>query len=66
MSISEQIVVDKNGNAIAVQIPMRQYKKILEMLEELDDIKAYKKAKKAKSEWVPAEKVFAEINSKKK
>lgn len=58
MSITEQVVTDKKGNAIAVQIPVGQYKKILDLLEELDDIKAYKKAKKAKSEWIPFEKAF--------
>ena len=66
MNITEQILTDSKGNAVAVQIPVRQYKKILELLEELDDIKAYKKAKKAKSEWVPFEQVFAKPDQKKK
>ena len=66
MSITEQIVTDKKGNAIAVQIPVRQYKKLMEMLEELEDIRAYKKAKKAKSQWVPFDKAFEAIEKKKK
>ena len=49
MSITEQLVVDNKGKALAVQIPVRQYKKILAMLEELEDIRAYKKAKSRKS-----------------
>ncbi len=61
MSINEQIVVDKKGKPLAVQIPVQQYKKILEIIEEMEDIKAYKKAKKAKSEWLSFEAAFAEI-----
>lgn len=52
MSIDEQILVDDKGKTIAVQIPINQYKKMLEIMEEMD-IKAYKKAKKNKSEWIP-------------
>ncbi|MGZ8551502.1 MAG: hypothetical protein ACXWV2_12605 [Chitinophagaceae bacterium] len=66
MSITEQIVMDRKGNPVAVQIPVRQYKKKLELLEELEDIQAYKKAKKAKSEWVPFDKAFAALEKKKK
>jgi predicted transcriptional regulator len=64
MSITEQIVLNKKGKAIAVQIPVAQYKKLMAMMEELDDIRAYKKVKKQKSKWVPAEKVFEELEKK--
>ena len=64
MSITEQLVTDKDGKAIAVQIPVKQYRKMLEMLEELEDIRAYKKAKKAKSEWIPFEQAFATVSNK--
>ena len=64
MSINEQLVVDNKGKTLAVQIPFRQYKKILAMLEELEDIRAYKKAKRRKSKWIPAEKVFAALEKK--
>ena len=64
MSITEQLVVDNKGKALAVQIPVRQYKKILAMLEELEDIRAYKKAKSRKSKQVPADKVFAVLEKK--
>ena len=66
MSIDEQILVDNKGKTIAVQIPISQYKKMLEIIEEMEDIKAYKKAKKQKSDWVPFEKAFANIETRKK
>ena len=40
MSIDEQILVDKKGKTVAVQIPINQNKKMLEIME---DIRAYKK-----------------------
>ena len=66
MSIDEQILVDNKGKTVAVQIPISQYKKMLEIIEEMEDIKAYKKAKKQKSDWVPFEKSFATIETTKK
>lgn len=66
MSIDEQIVVDNKGKTIAVQIPINQYKKMLEVIEEMEDIRAYKKAKKNKSEWIPFEKAFATVEAMKK
>ena len=66
MSITEQIVVDKKGKAVAVQIPVGQYRKLLAMMEELEDIRAYRKAKSRKSKWIPAEKVFADLVKKSK
>ena len=35
MSISEQLVKDEKGNAVAVLIPVGKYKKMREMLEEI-------------------------------
>lgn len=49
MSIDEQIVIDNKGKTVAVQIPINQYKKMVEIMEEMEDIKAYKKAKKIKA-----------------
>jgi hypothetical protein len=66
MSIDEQIVLDNKGKTVAVQIPINQYKKMLEVIEEMEDIKAYKRAKKNKIEWIPFEKAFATIEEKKK
>ncbi len=64
MSITEQILMDKKGNAIAVQIPMSKYKKIKEMLEELEDIKAFDKAMKRKQRFTPFPQAVKKIKSK--
>ncbi|MBL7741327.1 MAG: hypothetical protein JNK14_19035 [Chitinophagaceae bacterium] len=53
MSIKEQVVMDKKGKPVAVQIPVSQYKKMLEMMEELEDIKAFDKAIKRKHQFIP-------------
>ena len=65
MSFDEQILVDKKGKTLAVQIPISKYKKMLEIIEEMEDIKAYKKAKKQKSDRVPFEKAFVSGAKKK-
>jgi hypothetical protein len=64
MSTTEQLVIDNKGKTLAVQIPVRQYRKMLAMIEELEDIRAYRKAKRRKSNWIPAEKVFAALDKK--
>jgi len=66
MSITEQIVTDKNGNPVAVQIPMNQYKKIKEMLEELEDIKAFDKAMNRKQQFTPFEEAVKRIKATRK
>jgi PHD/YefM family antitoxin component YafN of YafNO toxin-antitoxin module len=66
MSITEQIVMDKNGNAVAVQIPVNQYKKIKEMLEELEDIKAFNKAMNRKQQFSPFEEAVKRIKARRK
>lgn len=53
MSIKEQVVIDKKGKPVAIQIPVSQYKKMLEMMEELEDIKAFDKAIKRKQQFTP-------------
>jgi len=35
MSITEQVVLNKKGKPVAVQIPMYQYKKLLVLAEEM-------------------------------
>ena len=66
MSITEQLVNDKNGNAVAVLIPVSRYRKMKEMLEELDDIKAFDKAMKRKHKFVPFNEAVKRINAKRK
>ena len=57
----ENFVIDKKGHKIAVQVPIRKYEKLISDSEELEDIKAYRKAKSHKSDPVPLEQAFREI-----
>lgn len=66
MSIKEQIVVNSKGKQIAVQIPVKQYKKLLELAEEMEDIKAYDKAVKRKTEFIPFSQAVKELKAKRK
>lgn len=66
MSIIEQIIKDKKGKAIAVQVPVNQYKKLLELAEEMEDIKAYDKAMNRKHNFLPFEKAVNELKAKRK
>ena len=66
MSITEQIVTNKKGKAIAVQLPIHQYKKLLELAEEMEDIKAYDKAMRRKHVFVPFDVAVKELKAKRK
>ena len=66
MSISGQIVLDKKGNAVAVQIPINQYKKMMEQLEELEDIKSFDKAVKRKHTFVPFKESVERLKAQRK
>ena len=66
MSITEQVVLDKKGKAVAVQIPVNQYKKLIELAEEMEDIKAYDRAKKRKQKFIPFNQAVKELKAKRK
>lgn len=66
MSITEQIIRDRTGKAVAVQIPLNQYKKLLELAEEMEEIKAYDKAMKRKHEFIPFAQAVKELKAKRK
>ena len=66
MGIIEQIVTDKKGKPVAVQVPVNQYKKLLELAEEMEDIKAYDKATKRKHTFIPFDKAVNELKAKRK
>ena len=66
MSITEQIITNKKGKAIAVQIPVSQYKKLLELAEEMEDIKAYDKAVNRKHQFIPFAEAVKELKAKSK
>ena len=57
----ENFVIDKKGHKIAVQVPIRVYEKLVADSEELEDIKEYRKAKTHKSDSIPFEQAFSEI-----
>lgn len=63
---SAQIITDKKGKTIAVQIPMSKYKKLLLIAEEMDEIKAFDKAIKRKHEFIPLDQVVKELKAKRK
>jgi hypothetical protein len=58
---TENFLVDKQGRKIAVQIPLRVYKKLVADAEELEEIKEYRKAKTQKGDAIPFEQAFKEI-----
>jgi len=64
MSITEQIVTDKKGETIAVQLPINQYKKLLELAEEMEEIKAYDRAIKRKNNFIPFDQAVKELKAK--
>lgn len=66
MSITEQVILNKNGKPVAVQIPMNQYKKLLGLAEEMQDIKAYDQAMKRKHHFIPFDKAVKELKVKRK
>lgn len=59
--IQENFVIDKKGQKIAVQVPIRIYEKLIADSEELNEIKEYRKAKAHKGEAIPFEQAFREI-----
>lgn len=66
MSIKEQTVLDKKGKAVAVQIPINQYKKLLELAEEMEEIKAYDRAMKRKHKFIPFSQAVRELKATRK
>ena len=53
--IQENFVIDNNGRKIAVQVPIKTYKKLVADSEELNEIKEYRKAKTHKGHTIPFE-----------
>jgi hypothetical protein len=58
----ENFVIDTNGRKIAVQVPIKTYKKLVADSEELEEIKEYRKAKARKGDAIPFEQAFKEID----
>ncbi len=66
MSITEQMVLNKNGNPVAVQIPLVQYNKMLAMVEEMEEIRAYDRAMKRKPKLIPFNQAVKELKAQRK
>lgn len=56
-----QYITDDKGEKIAVVLPIKKWRKMLEKLEELDDIKTYDKVKKSNLKFTEANEAFNEI-----
>jgi len=59
--LNEQYIIDKNGRKVAVQVPIKTYEKLVADSEELEEIKEYRRAKTHKSNPIPFEQAFREI-----
>ena len=66
MGITEQVILNKKGKPVAVQIPVNQYKKLLGLAEEMEDIKAYDQAMMRKHHFIPFDKAVKELKAKRK
>ncbi|MBA2561377.1 MAG: hypothetical protein H0V14_00430 [Chitinophagaceae bacterium] len=66
MSITEQIITDKKGKAVAVQIPVNQYKKLLELAEKMEEIKIYDKAMIRKHKFISFSQAVKELKAKRR
>jgi hypothetical protein len=60
-ALRQQFIEDKQGNRIAVLMPIDQYNRMLEQLEEIDDIRAYDAAKAEKDEIISFDQAVREI-----
>lgn len=60
-ALRQQFIEDKQGNRIAVLMPIDQYNKMLEQLEEIDDIRSYDAAKAEQDEIIPFDQAVNEI-----
>ena len=54
----ENYIVNKKGQKIAVQVPIRIYEKLVSDSEELYEIKKYRKVKPHKGDAIPIEKTL--------
>jgi hypothetical protein len=61
-----QYITNQKGEKLSVILSFKEYKKIMDELDEYNCIKSYDHAKKHTQEFIPAEKVFALIESKRK
>lgn len=60
---SVQFVVDRDGRHTAVQLDLKTWQLLQEMLEDLQDIAEIEQARQEQEETIPWEKVVAEYQS---
>lgn len=60
--LSVQYVTDSKGKPLYVQLPIKEFEKLLADAEELADIAAYKKAKKKPGKAISFNEAFAQID----
>lgn len=58
-----QYVTDHQGKPLYVQVPVKEYEKLVADAEELADIAAYKKAKKKAGKTVSFDEAFRDIEA---
>lgn len=63
-ALRQQFIEDKQGNRIAVLMPIDQYNKLLEQLEDMEDIRAYDASKAEDDEIIPFDQAISEIEKK--
>ena len=61
--LNVQYVTDASGKPLYVQVPIKEYEKLLADAEALADTAAYEKAKKNPGKLVPFDEAFAEIEA---
>lgn len=65
IAIKESFVTDDKGKKVAVLLPIKDYKKILEELDELEDIRMYDEVKKRNEGSIPFEQYLKQRKKKK-
>ena len=61
--LNVQYVTDSHGKPLYVQVPIKEFERLIADAEELADIAAYKKAKKKAGKVVPFDEAFREIEA---
>ena len=61
--LNVQYVTDNHGKPLYVQVPIKEYERLVADAEELADISAYKKAKKKAGKSVPFDAAFREVET---
>jgi poly(A) polymerase Pap1 len=62
----KQYITNVKGKKISVILPIKEYEYMLKELEELEDIRIYDEIKSSKQEYLPAQEVFNNIETKQK